>query len=105
MNEVNNSAYQLYSTEYVGDKSPYMVMQSPAGYYIGKTCWDTDIECYLPWNRYSTYFSKEGIAQDYLELCTEDEWYIDRYYDTKYDDIIDRLAHRKEPEYCNCYGS
>ena len=93
--DVDNSKWELYSQEYVGDKSPYIVMHSPAGWYIGKTCWEEEFGCYMAWNRYSVYFASEGIANDYLNLCEPHEWEYHRYAWVDMETICATLQYRK----------
>lgn len=42
------------------------VMQSAAGYYVGREYYDEEIGCWLPYSRNSEYFATEEEAGDCL---------------------------------------
>lgn len=97
---VVNGSWELYSQDYVGNKSPYIVTHSAAGYYVGKTCWDEICGCYMPYSRDSVYFDSEEIASDYLEAFTPEEWEFHRYAHIPMKTIISEL-HMREAKNTN----
>jgi len=50
--------------------SEVKVLQSAAGYYIGRLYWDEDCKAWLPYDRLSGYYASEVIA-------AEDKWFYD----------------------------
>ena len=92
---VIDGSWELYSQDYVGDKSPYIVTHSAAGYYVGRTYWDNECGCYMAYSRDSVYFASQGIASDYLEAFTPEEWIYHRYAHIPMRVIINELHMRK----------
>ena len=94
--------YELYSQNELESKSPLIVMESPAGFYIGKTYWDNDFGCYMAWSRNSIYFHKKEIAKDYLECISEEDMHFHRYANLPYEIVLqltnDALKYKVEAE-------
>lgn len=58
-------------TKFIENKQGYkvsdrQVLSSAAGWYIGRTYYDDDMQCELPWSRESDYMASANDAQDYL---------------------------------------
>ena len=47
--------------------SPFKVMQSAAGFYIGTSEWDNDFKCDMPYSRESGYYPTQEAAQQALD--------------------------------------
>ena len=43
------------------------VLMSNAGYYVGQTYLDKEMDCWLPYNRCSHYFATKAQAELYLK--------------------------------------
>lgn len=48
--------------------SELKVLQSAAGYYLGKVYWDREAKAWFPYDRYSGYFPTREAAEQALEL-------------------------------------
>lgn len=60
-------------TKFIENKQGYkvserQVLRSAAGWYIGRTYYDDDMQCELPWSRESEYLETVTDAQEYLNI-------------------------------------
>lgn len=48
------------------------VLQSAAGYYVGRSCWDKELLGWFPFARESDYFANSSEATKYLDWANSD---------------------------------
>lgn len=63
-----NWPIQRRNTKMIEVVSELKVMRSAAGWYVGRSYWDTDLEFEGPWSRESDYFADRDDAMQHLHF-------------------------------------
>ena len=59
--------YDINSLLHAGQLTPLRVLQSAAGWYIGRLYWDADMGGWFPYSRDSDYYPTQAAAQADLD--------------------------------------